>query len=196
MITGIILASGFAQRMNREKLMLTVEDIPVVERVITAAHSSELDEVILVYRRDEIREIAKNYGIKTVYNRHAEMGQSAAVTLGVKSSHPDTDGFMFLVGDQPYLDASTINTLVGIFKKGKESIVVPVYNGQRGNPVIFSSDLREELLALEGDSGGRIIIESMIDRVKLVTIEKSIVGTDIDTNEEYEKLRPHSKILP
>ena len=188
-ITGIIMASGFSRRMNREKLMLKVEGIPVIERVISAANSSELDELLLIYQKDQIREIADKYAIKAVYNEHADKGQSAAVKLGVKSSHPDTEGFMFLVGDQPYLDVQTINKLLSAFREEKDSIVVPVYRGKRGNPVIFPSYLKKDLLALEGDSGGRIIIEKMMDSVKLVTIEKDVVGTDIDTNEEYEKIK-------
>jgi molybdenum cofactor cytidylyltransferase len=188
-ITGIIMASGFSRRMNKEKLVLKVEDIPVIERVISAANSSELDELLLIYQKDQVREIADKYAIKAVYNEYADKGQSAAVKLGVKSSHPDTEGFMFLVGDQPYLDAQTINKLLSAFREEKDSIVVPVYRGKRGNPVIFPSHLKKDLLTLEGDSGGRIIIDKMMDSVKLVTIENDVVGTDIDTYEEYEKIK-------
>jgi len=188
MITGIILASGFSRRMKREKLMLTVDGIPVIERVLHAARSSELDELILIYQKVQIREIAEKYDVNTVYNEQAAKGQSAALTLGVKSSPPETDGFMFLVGDQPYLDAHTINKLLSAFREEKDRIVVPLYNGKKGNPVIFPSHLREDLLTLEGDCGGRIIIEKMMDKVKPVTIEKGVAGTDIDTNEDYEKI--------
>ena len=189
MIAGIILASGFSRRLGKEKLLLKVKGISMVEKVIRAAQSSQIDELILIYQKDEIREIAKKYGIKTIYNQHADKGQSAAVKLGVKASHPDSDGFMFLVGDQPYLNSSTINKLIEVFKREKRSIVVPTYNGKRGNPVIFPSTLKDDLLRLEGDCGGRKIIETMKDGVKLVSIEEGIEGTDIDTREEYEECR-------
>jgi len=188
-ITGIILASGFSRRMGEEKLLLAIKGVPMVERVIKAAHASQLDELILVYQRYEIKEIAEKYGIKTVFNRHADRGQSSAVKLGVRSSLPDTDGFMFLVGDQPYLNASTINKLIAVFKQDYPFIVVPVYNGTRGNPVIFPLTAKKELRALKGDCGGRIIIDRMKDRVKLVSIAKTLVGIDIDTSEAYEKIK-------
>jgi molybdenum cofactor cytidylyltransferase len=174
--------------MGKEKLLLKVKGIPMVERVLRAAQSSQIDELILIYQRDEIKEIAKKYGIKTVYNSYADEGQSAAVKLGVKCSHPDSDGFMFLVGDQPYLNSSTINELIETFNSENDAIVVPIYNGARGNPVIFPSTLKEDLLKLVGDCGGRKIIEAMRDSIKLITIEKGIEGTDIDTEEEYKKL--------
>ncbi|MBW2554165.1 MAG: NTP transferase domain-containing protein, partial [Deltaproteobacteria bacterium] len=79
MITGIILASGFSRRMEDEKLLLKVDDVPMVERVIKAAHASLIDEIILIYRRDAINALANQYGIKAVLNPHAEKGQSAVM---------------------------------------------------------------------------------------------------------------------
>ena len=68
------------------------------------------------------------------------------------------------------------------------SIIIPVYNGARGNPVIFPAALKSDLLNLEGDCGGRIIAERMENIVKLVPIESDLEGADIDTREEYETI--------
>jgi len=95
---------------------------------------------------------------------------------------------MFMVGDQPFLNPLVINTLIAIFKENPRHIIVPVYNGKRGNPVIFPSQFKNDLLTLSGDGGGRIIIEKSRNSVKLVEIGDSSVGCDIDTQEEYEKI--------
>jgi len=189
LITGIILASGFSERMARDKLLLEVGGLPVIERILRAAKSSLLDDVILVYQNARVRAIAEKYQVRTVYNDSAHEGQSAAVRLGVRESRPDTDAFMFLVGDQPFLDSDTINTLIDQFEKNPQQIIVPVYNGKRGNPVIFPVLFRDDLLALEGDRGGRVLIEKMGDRVKLVAIEDGNAGIDFDTEEEYERIK-------
>jgi molybdenum cofactor cytidylyltransferase len=189
LITGIILASGFSTRVNREKLILNVGGVPIIESVIRAVKFSHIDEVLIIYQNDKIKEIAEKYSIKTVYNERAYEGQSAAIKTGIQSTHPDTDGFMFLVGDQPYLNSNTINKLIDTFKREKQTIVVPVYAGKRGNPVIFPSKLREDLLNITGDCGGRVIIDRMTDSVKLVNINKSIVGIDINTEDEYGKYK-------
>jgi molybdenum cofactor cytidylyltransferase len=188
MITGIILASGFSQRMNTEKLLLSVEGMPVVERVIRAATLSRLDHVILVYQKEEIKELGKKYNIVTVCNHRANEGQSAAIKKGIPASSPESDAFMFLVGDQPFLDLYTINTLIDTFLKDETPIVVPVYRGRRGNPVIFSSKLKDKLLKLEGDCGGRTIINQMEESVRFVPIESTFIGIDIDTREDYERI--------
>ena len=188
MISGIILASGFSRRMNREKLILPVEGVPMLERVIRAATASDLDEVLLVYKKNEIRALGQKYGLLLVHNPHPEDGQSAAVKAGVKHAHQESLGFMFLVGDQPFLSVATINRLIAFFNTDKSRIVVPVYGTNRGNPVIFPSSLKQDLLLLEGDQGGRAVMDKLQSRISLVTVSDTMEATDVDSVEAYEKL--------
>ncbi len=189
MISGIILASGFSRRMGKEKLLLKVAGIPMLARVIHAAQGSMLDELILIYHSDEVKRIGEVRQVRTAYNPEPEKGQSAAVKRGVACAHPESSGFMFLVGDQPYLTSSTIDALITAFNKEKNRIVVPVYGAERGNPVIFPAVLKPELLSLEGDRGGRSVIDRMQHLVTQVAIALQFEATDIDTEEEYEKIR-------
>jgi len=192
MISGIILASGFSKRMEQEKLLLPVGGIALVERVIRAAQASRLDEVILIYQKEEIEKIGRKCGITAVYNSRAEEGQSAAIKLGINAAHLETDAFMFMVGDQPFLNPSTINILIDTFQQDPHSIIVPVYNNTRGNPVLFPFAMKELLLALDGDRGGRVLIDSMPDRINLVSIDEEMSGTDIDTEEDYRRIKDNN----
>ena len=189
MISGIILASGFSSRMNREKLTLAVDGIPMLERVIRAATASTLDEVLLVYQKDEIGDLGQKYHLSLVRNSHPEYGQSAAVKAGVKCACPESDGFMFLVGDQPYVSAVTIDRLITVFNKDVSRIVVPVYGSRRGNPVIFPSSLKRELLLLEGDMGGKAVIDKMQNLISVVAIQDVKEAMDVDTEEAYENTK-------
>lgn len=186
MISGIILASGFSRRMGTDKLMLPVQGVPVIERVIAAASRSVLGEVILVYTSASVASLGKKYGARIVENAAPEMGQSNSVRLGVEKASPSAEGFMFLVGDQPFIDVNTINELIRCFVPGNCSAVVPIYNGARGNPVIFSSSLREKLLNLSGDSGGRVLLQEINDGIITVDFADGKLGLDIDTRSEYE----------
>jgi molybdenum cofactor cytidylyltransferase len=189
MITGIILASGLSRRMPAEKLLLDIDGTPMAERVIQAARASLLDEVVLVYQNENIKKAGEKHGIKTVYNERADEGQSASIRIGIEAASPVTDGFMFLVGDQPFLNAATINLLIAAFNQDTHSIIAPVYNGRRGNPAIFPSTLKDDLLTVEGDQGGRALIEKMPERVKLINIEDERVGADVDTVEDYARIK-------
>ena len=186
MITGIIMASGLSRRMGHEKLLLQVNGLPMVEHVIKTAHSSLIDGIVLIYRKDAVKEIGKRYGFKTILNPNPEKGQSEAIKLGITHAPSETDSYMFFVADQPYLSCATINRLIEVFNRDKKCIIIPVYNGKQGNPVIFPAALKEELLSLEGDCGGRIVAERMENLVKLVPIGSDLEGTDIDTREIYE----------
>ncbi|MBU3949266.1 MAG: NTP transferase domain-containing protein [Proteobacteria bacterium] len=174
--------------MKKEKLLLPLAGIPLIEHVIRAAESSHLDEVILIYRNANIKEIGAKYLKKIIFNAHAEKGQSAAVKLGISASDKEADAFMFFVGDQPFLSTTIIDILIDISIDYPDNIIVPVYNGKRGSPVIFPAKLKDELLTLAGDSGGRIIVERHKEELKLIEIENPDTGIDIDTQEEYEKI--------
>jgi len=123
-----------------------------------------------------------------VENNAPEMGQSHSVSLGVMNSCRSAEGFLFLVGDQPFINESIINKLIEEFLPGHCSAVVPLYNGIKGNPVIFASKLRNKLIGLSGDSGGRVLLEEMEDGIITVSFADAKPGLDIDTREEYEAL--------
>lgn len=186
MISGIILASGLSRRMGTDKLLLPVGGVPVIERVIKAASISGLGEVILVCSSEKVADLGKKFGVKIVKNNAPEMGQSYSVRLGVEESSQSAEGLMFLVGDQPFINVHIINDLIRKFVPENCSAVVPIYNGERGNPVIFASSLRKKLLGLCGDSGGRTLLKEMEGSIITVSFTDGKLGLDIDTQEEYE----------
>jgi molybdenum cofactor cytidylyltransferase len=95
---------------------------------------------------------------------------------------------MFLLGDQPMVDPATINHLLKCFRASEKNICVPVNRGKRGNPTIFSDHFYNRLSAIEGDIGGREIIELHPDQILEVEIENSLVFFDIDTPQDLEEL--------
>jgi molybdenum cofactor cytidylyltransferase len=189
MITGIILASGLSRRMaGQDKLLLHVDGIAIVERVMRAADASRLDDILLAYQNPAVCELAGKYRITTVYNPDAQQGQSASIKTGVRAAAPDTGAYMFLTGDQPCLETAIINLLIDAWLERPNHIIIPVYGGRRGSPTVFPALLRDRLLALEGDTGGRAVIEQAPERVRCVDMPDADAGIDIDTPEEYNGL--------
>lgn len=186
MVIGIILASGFSNRMGQDKLLLEVEGKKILERVILATKSSQLDDIVLVYRTEEVKELAERYNIKTLYNKNAKLGQSQSVILGVQEANGDA--YMFFVGDQPYLSANLIDKLILEHKGDKNKIVIPYFNNNICMPILFPSNFRENLLQVEGDKGGKEIIANNPDMIIRVDVEEEKLICDIDTLEDYEKI--------
>jgi probable selenium-dependent hydroxylase accessory protein YqeC len=187
-VSGIILAAGLSKRMGVDKLLLPVGGVPLIERVISAASKSKLGEIVLVCGSDAIASIGRRYGAKIVKNVSPMLGQSHSVKLGVEGSRSSADGLMFLVGDQPLINESIINDMIESFTPGLFSVAVPLYNGKRGNPVIFDSAHSEMLLGLRGDSGGRVLLEKLKGNITTVEFTDEKSGFDIDTREEYERV--------
>ena len=193
MVAGIILAAGFSKRMGTEKLLLPVDGIPMIESVIRAASTGGLGEIIFVYRRQELRELAERYNLKTVYNGMAEEGQSTSVKAGLAAVSLEAEGYLFFVGDQVFLTASVIDQLISVFRQNPQAIVVPVYKGRRGNPVLFPKKLRGELMEIEGDQGGRTLLEKYREEITWVPIEIEGGEMDVDTLESYEAVLNREK---
>lgn len=188
MITGIILASGLSRRMKRDKLTIELKGKPIIEYVIEACVNSKLDKIILVYRNLELEELAKSYNIKTLYNENARLGQSEAIKLGLRDIDKGSS-FMFLMGDQPFIDSSLIDRLIAEYKNIDEKILVAYYNGKRAMPVIFPYKYRDELLMVHGDKGGREIIDREYRSIHKIDINNSKAGKDIDTPEDLEEVK-------
>ena len=98
---------------------------------------------------------------------------------------------MFLMGDQPFLKASVINRLIRRFLKEPDRIIVPYYGQRPGNPVIFPFSFLPALQALEGDTGGREVVRRHPERVRSVSIRPLRIGWDVDTPEDYRKVREY-----
>lgn len=185
MISGIIMASGFSKRMQQEKLLMKIDEVPMVEAVIRSAKESRLTEVILVYRNPEVKLLADRYEVKAIYNPNAHLGQSAAIKCGIEAAAVDTKAYLFMVGDQPFLQAEIIDKVIETYETNKPLIVVPTYKGKNTNPVLFDSSLRQSLLQIEGDQGGRGIIEAMRDRAEFIEMNDKAQLEDIDSIESY-----------
>lgn len=188
MITAIIMASGFSKRMGNNKLFLKINEETLIEHTIKIIKKSKVDNIIIIYIDERIKDIAKNHNILSVYNNNAEKGQSESIKLGIKSSDENTEGYMFFVGDQPFLNLGVTNEIIDKFKEKKEKIVIPLYEDKKGNPIIFPKFLKKELLEIKGDIGGREVIKNNLDIVNYIKFKDKYLGIDIDTVEDYKKI--------
>ncbi|RBP44926.1 molybdenum cofactor cytidylyltransferase [Garciella nitratireducens] len=189
MVTAVILASGIAKRFGENKLLMPLGEKKVIEHVIDHVKKSKVEDIFLIYghHQKEFKDIAKIKEIKLIYNEKYNLGQSYGVKRAVKRLENKAEGILFLLGDQPFLTSRTINQLVRCFKKNPEKIIVPLYDGKRGNPVIFGKNFFGQIKKINGDKGPREIIEKYENQVVFVPINDIMENFDIDTKEDYLK---------
>lgn len=193
-ISGVILAAGFSSRMEgKNKLTLELEGKKIIEHVIIAAQESNLDEILIVYKDEDIKHIAMQYNLRAIYNENSAEGMSTSLKVGVSSLSKNSNACLFLLGDMPFVKSKTINTLVKEAINQSEldaekSIIVPFYNGKRGNPVIFGKKYYKEILENTGDLGAREIMKNNLQAVVKVDISDDYENIDIDTPEKYKSI--------
>ncbi len=86
------------------------------------------------------------------------------------------------------ITASIIDTLIATKQTTGKSIVVPLYNGKRGNPVLFGASLFPELMEVTGDEGGRSVIMRHPQDSINVEQGEATASYDIDTWEAYQQV--------
>ena len=108
----------------------------------------------------------------------------------------DIDGVLFLLGDQPFIKSNVINEIIDKFHRmDRASIIVPRYEGKRGNPVLFHLKWRNDLMSLTGDQGARSIFIKNHDEVGYIDFDNKVYNVDIDTKEDYRDAMKVEKIV-
>ena len=194
-ISAIIMASGKSKRMGTNKLLLEYRGVTFIENTLKKVLNENFYELAIVISDKKVRKKCQDYIKKSekdekkiyiVDNKKSEKGQSESIKIGLKTLEK-CEGYMFFSCDQPFLTSNTIKKILQNFKT--KGITIPEYNGKRSLPVIFGENFKDELLKLEGDTGGKTVISNHQDKIKIVEIENPDEGKDIDTKEDYEMLK-------
>jgi len=190
MIAGIILGAGEGNRMGKEKLLLPLGHQCILEWVIKAAHSSLLGKIFLVIRPEDnkLAEIGKKWAIEINFNPDYSRGMSTSIQKALlQINSREINGFLLILGDQPFITPAIINQLIASFTPGNHEIVVPYYKEKRGNPVLFDIFWKDELMSVTGDVGGRVLIKKYPEKVKKIIIPDEAIIMDIDIENDYLK---------
>lgn len=179
---GIILAAGFSSRAGRNKLLLDVGGKPIIERCISSMYDV-CTKVIVVggHRIEDIRPLVTKYSkVELVFNPDFECGMFSSVKKGL--SRVAAERFFITPGDYPIVSKDTCREIL----ETDEVIVVPVFNGKRGHPVLMKSHLIDEILT---DN----TLEAMRDFIKSkpyyrLHVEDEGVLLDVDDMDDYFKL--------
>lgn len=183
-IDAIIMAAGLSTRMGANKLLLPYKDKPILQHTIDLVESLPFYSRTLVSRHENIVGLAIPKSFKLIVNPAPELGQSASMRLGLEAAAGD--GFLFFQGDQPLLDAATVQAVLAL--ASPDAIVVPRHKGMPGNPVFFPARLKGELMAIEGDRGGRSVRDAHSDICKYIDVAAPAPLWDVDDRDKYEAL--------
>lgn len=190
-IAGVILASGLSARFGtRNKLVQAIDGESVLRRTVSAYVDGNLRPVIVVvgYEADRVAASLSNLPVEIVPNPGFAEGQSRALLRGVEALPDDAAAAIIGVGDQPFLSSSVIRLLVSAYFSNRPPLVIPRYQGRRGNPALFDRSLFKELLAVSGDQGGRPVVVAHEHAAAWIDIPDEYAGLDIDTRDDLRRV--------
>jgi molybdenum cofactor cytidylyltransferase len=191
-VSAVILAAGRAQRMGFSKLNLQLSGKSLLRHVVDVALASVVSEVVVVlgdHAEELAPEIPEDRRLRVVHNPRFAEGQTTSLQAGLASVHPDSEAVVVFLGDQPLVSPEAVNALVAEFSLAGSPIVMPLYQGRKGHPILFARSLFSELLALSPDQPRRDVVTRHLGEAATVSLDELIAPQDVDTWDDYLKMK-------
>ena len=198
-VAAVILAAGEARRFGAPKPLLDWHGEPFIRHIARTALAADLSPVIVVSGAypSEVQGALQGLDVSVVHNSQWQAGQSTSVQTGLLALPPQISAVIFLLADQPQVTVELLRALVDQYslsdfqlqspiRDPQSPIVAPWVGSQRSNPVLFDRTTFLDLMALEGDVGGR----ALFAKYKVTDLSWDDPGLllDVDTPEDYQRL--------
>jgi molybdenum cofactor cytidylyltransferase len=174
------------------KLLAELDGKKLVRIAAEQALASKASEIVVVtgHQADLVEKALEGLKVRFVRNLDFAGGLASSVKAGIAAVPENADGAVICLGDMPLIDAHLIDRLIETFAPDRGNlIVVPVADGRRGNPVLWSRRFFKELMTLDGDIGARHLIAKHAEAVAEVPVDGQSAFLDIDTPQALEAAR-------
>ncbi len=193
MLAAVILTGGESRRMGSPKALLPYRGKTFLEHLleITTHPRIGVQRVVTGADHAEITHgVALPPGV-VVVNRRWQRGQLSSIRAAIESLRSmETEGMLLALVDHPLVTRDVVAALIAAFDGSPRSIVVPVWRGRRGHPVIFPARLYSELYAAPEDVGARAVLWAHKNEVVEVRTEEEGVVLNINDRDTLERLFP------
>ncbi len=188
-----ILAAGESRRMGTPKALLPYRGKTFLEHLleVTRHPRAGVLRIVVGAHADEISARLANQSEAIVVNRDWQQGQLSSIQAAIRSLPPSaTAGLLLCPVDHPIISAALVDQLIREFDSSGRRIVLPVYRGRRGHPLIFHATLYDELLDASPEVGARQVVWAHATEVSELATEEE--GVTLNLNDP-ETLRNATK---
>ena len=170
MLAAVILSGGGSRRMGSPKALLPFQGRPFLEHLLDVTRQPQIGvrRVVLGADAEPIAKAVHLTADEIVINHEWEKGQLSSIQAALRSLPAGTEGMLLCLIDHPLVSNSLVCELIESFYKSRKGIILPVYEGRRGHPVIFSSVLYKELLEAPLETGARSVVWAHPEEIEQV----------------------------
>ena len=191
-VAALVLAAGRSSRMGgANKLLATIDGGALIRHVVRQPLAAGISEVLVVTGHDaeQIRSALAGEPVSFVHNPRFEQGLASSLAAGLALLGARASGVVVCLGDMPRVRSAHIVALLRAFEAGSgHAICAPFHAGRRGNPVLWPARCFSHLSRLQGDLGGRALLEQAADALCKVEVADDGVLLDVDTPEDLSAL--------
>src|SRR5262245_39191012 len=194
MLAAVILSGGASRRMGSPKALVSYQGASFLEHLLSVTRHPAIGvrRVVLGPDAEAISQQVALAPDEVVLNRDWEQGQLSSIHAALRSLPPGTAGIMLCPVDHPLVSAALVNALIATFLETRAPVVLPMFEGRRGHPVIFSAAAYEELLRAPLETGARAVVWAHNNEVQEVSTTEE--GCVVNLNDPEALLK--AKIKP
>lgn len=191
MVSAIVLAAGSSSRMGSPKSLLTICGKSFIRHIVDELTAAGVHDVVIVLGADakRVREALTWFTGRISINERWSDGQLSSIVAGMRAAEDwNPEGLLLCPVDHPLISRSVIESLVETFRSSGKRIILPVFKGRRGHPVLFARKLFRELAAAPPEIGARALVRAHPDEIVEVQTSEEGVQLNVDTPEDYRTM--------
>ncbi len=191
-VRAVVLAAGQSRRMGQTKQLLPWGETTVLGQTLrNVAQSSVFDTVVVTgHEAPAVAAIAAAAGAAAIHNPDYAAGEMlSSLQTAVRQMEPHIAAVLVILADQPMIPATALDALLVAYWQERGDLIAPVYQGQRGNPVLIDQAYFPALLALPPGAAPRDLLRQHAAELHLVDVDTDAVLRDLDYPAEYEQQR-------
>jgi molybdenum cofactor cytidylyltransferase len=160
----------------------------MIETVIENALHSKLSGIMVVTGsdRDPLLRVIGKLPVRNCHNMNFIQGMLSSVKCGFRSLPSSCSAAMVFLGDQPMISFKTTDRVIEGYISSGKGIVVPVFEGKRGHPLLIDMKYRKEIELLDDGAGLRSLLTRFKEDILEIPVDDPGILRDIDTKDEYQ----------
>jgi molybdenum cofactor cytidylyltransferase len=187
MVSAVVLAAGASTRMGTQKLLLPLENEPLVRRAVRQVCDAGFEDVLVVVGSEHEQILHALDGLPVRHALNADYATGMGSSFRTAVAHlADSAAAMFALADQPLVTSAEYRAVLDAYRKEASPIVSVRYGEVMAPPHLFARALFPELAVLE--HGARPVLLRHLDETTILRFPPDLL-MDIDTPEDYELVK-------